>query len=109
MHNIGDRVGAICGTKKDGTLKVYGYGVYEGEKVPEVPEDSRGMAIAFQLGEVTNPCILLDSGERVYGCECWWGTEEAIAKRVKNHPHGNETVSPVEDRKPVEEEDVEKV
>jgi len=41
-----------------------GYGIYEGDF--EHPVLKR-----------LNPRMLLDSGERVWGCECWWGAEVA--------------------------------
>ena len=33
-----------------------------------------------------NPCIELDSGEIVWGCECWWGPEEDFKKSIGDKP-----------------------
>jgi hypothetical protein len=76
-RTIGGRVGAICGNK-DGVIEVFGYGVYEGDHVP--PEEAGG----FNLG-IPNPRIKLDNGDTVYGCECWWGPEEEIKKKLVGH------------------------
>jgi len=86
-YEVGERVGAVLGVK-DNVVEFLGYGVYEGEQ--KVSEDAVGMfAEMCRQMDRPNPCILLDSGKRVYGCECWWGTEEQIkpmleqAKEVK--------------------------
>lgn len=70
----GQRVGAILGSK-DGVVRFFGYGVYVGDEVP--PEEAGG----FNFGQ-PNPRIDLDSGETVYGCECWWGAEESIKEKI---------------------------
>jgi len=80
-HKIGDRVGAICGSK-DGVVDFFGYGVYQGDS--EIPFTAGGL-----LGEISrevkigNPKILLDSGKVVWGCECWWASEESIKKQLE--------------------------
>ena len=71
---IGERVGAIE-SSKDGVTKFYGYGTFQGDTVP--PEDVGG----FNLG-IPNPIILLDNGNMVYGCECWWGGEKKVAAMI---------------------------
>jgi hypothetical protein len=79
MPNIGDRVGAIC-NQEGRTFYFFGYGKYEGEIIPR-QEDG-----VYFLGEPMlkpNPCILLDNGKRVYGCECWWGSETQIKMTMK--------------------------
>lgn len=67
-----------------------GYGVYEGDfdcaimrKTLAVSAREIGemeMAEQLESGEFPymNPRILLDSGERVWGCECWWGPRKAF-------------------------------
>lgn len=81
MSRVGERVGAILGSNKDKGIDFLGYGVYEGDFVPE--EAVGFMAeIAREQGH-TNPRILLDSGSHVYGCECWWGNEEKIRKTLE--------------------------
>lgn len=73
--NIGDRVGAICGIDKEGKLEVFGYGVYQGSSTTDGP-----------LGEaLPNPKILLDSGEVVYGSECWWGPEDKVKAKIEGY------------------------
>ena len=76
MTQIGDRVGAIQ-KANDKTVYLYGYGIYEGKTVP--PENAGG----FNIG-IPNPTTKLDSGETVYGCECWWGPEEKIKGIIGN-------------------------
>lgn len=71
MRQAGDRVGAISHSKDD-VLYLFGYGVYEGDFVPD---PSLGVRIFGDLLRVNNPQIRLDSGKLVYGCECWWGAE----------------------------------
>lgn len=66
------RVGAILSSIGN-TVYLIGYGTYEGDLVPP-PE--------LKLVSVPNPCIKLDSGKTVYGCECWWGDEAAIKIEV---------------------------
>ena len=83
-----ERVGAVCSIK-NGKMKLFGYGIYEGNKIPESDDVKFFGNLLKELG-ILNPCILLDSGERVYGCECWWGCEEKVkdilsrAKKVIN-------------------------
>ena len=59
MTAIGAKVFAVSSANKD-TIKVFGFGVYDGE-------DSNN-----DLG-CPNPKITLDSGEVVWGYQCWWG------------------------------------
>ena len=79
----GERVGAILGSNKDGSVDFLGYGVYEGDFIPT--EAVGFMAeIATKL-EHTNPRIRLDDGQVVYGCECWWGKEDEVKKSLEGH------------------------
>jgi hypothetical protein len=55
----GTRVICIKQQRKDGTLEVYGEGVYEGN----LPCAITGMK---------NPFIRLDNGKPMWGCICWW-------------------------------------
>lgn len=71
----GERVGAIC--SDDGvTVRLYGYGVYAGEEVP--PKDINPW-LNFNR---PNPKITLDDGTVIWGCECWWGSEEKVKKSI---------------------------
>jgi hypothetical protein len=78
MKEIGERVGAILdGDEKQ--VRFFGYGVRVED---EVPVGAGGMGeLLVEMGR-KNPTILLDSGEKVYGCECWWGSEEKIKKSI---------------------------
>ena len=78
---IGDRVGAILSLNGNVALFL-GYGVYEGDSIPppEVPGFLAEMCRELQR---SNPTILLDNNTRVYGCECWWGSEKEVQKRLE--------------------------
>jgi hypothetical protein len=80
---IGDRVGAIESGDKS-QVSLYGFGTYQGKKVP-----TKEISELFYAYNVTNLCILLDSGKEVYGFECWWGSE----KRVEEILRGKEIVN----------------
>lgn len=69
---IGERVVAIRNV--DGVaqkLYSFGEGVYVGN---EVPHDGAGPLVDMLIQHnLPSPKINLDSGQSVYGCECWWG------------------------------------
>ena len=77
---IGERVGAIISASPD-RVRMFGYGTYQGEEIP--PSEIIG---PFGPMKIPNPKILLDSGEVVWGCECWWGPEVKIQEAVGNRP-----------------------
>lgn len=104
IPNVGERVGAILGAENQ-MVTFFGYGVYQGEKVPDVPEDSRGLAPEMAKAGHPSHCIELDNGEIVYGCECWWGPERMIKRRIETlESKGFEVVEvlPSVMRRPVE-------
>jgi len=72
---IGERVGVILGGKP-GAVDFLGYGVYEGMAIPV--EAVGFFADGCREHGISNPRIRLDSGQVVYGCECWWGPEAVI-------------------------------
>ncbi len=73
---IGDRVGAFLSVV-NGRGLFLGYGTYVGDEVP--PNEGHGSWTAFLAGvRRANPKLVLDSGEVVWGCECWWGPENEI-------------------------------
>lgn len=74
MEAIGSRVGVIA-YEKDFTIYLIGYGIRVED---EIPIGAGGLANILIEGGLKNPTILLDSGEKVYGCECWWGPEEYV-------------------------------
>jgi hypothetical protein len=82
MSKINTRVGAILGAGKD-TVEFLGYGVYVGDFVPTEAAGDMGKMLAE--AEIPNPKIVLDSGKIVYGCECWWGSEEAVQKKLAGY------------------------
>lgn len=72
----GTRVGAVHSADAT-TVKLYGFGIYEGEEIPpkEVNE------LLSEIG-ISNPKIRLDNGNIVWGCQCWWGSEEKVKKMI---------------------------
>lgn len=85
---IGSRVGAILGADED-VVKFLGYGVYEGDEVPD--ENAVGFGPILREMKRPNPKIKLDSGKVVWGCECWWGPEEATKKKLERYANVVET------------------
>jgi hypothetical protein len=75
---IGERVGAVMNADNQ-VVRLFGFGVYEGYVTPDA-----ALGVQFMGGpiEYENPCILLDSGQRVFGCECWWGGEQAVRDMI---------------------------
>lgn len=79
MSKIGDRVGAILKATDD-TVDLIGYGQYVGDEIPHAMV--AGMGELLREMERPNPRIQLDSGQDVFGCECWWGTEVEVLKII---------------------------
>ena len=75
---IGERVGAIL-SGNDTEVRFFGYGIRIED---EIPNGAGGLGELLVETQTTNPTILLDSGEKVYGCECWWGTETGIKNMI---------------------------
>lgn len=73
---VNKRVGAVC-SMDEKVLRLFGYGVYEGDFIPET-DDIRLMGLPLKHMGLENPRIKLDNGDVVWGCECWWGTEEKV-------------------------------
>ena len=63
-HEVGDRVAAVLSASKT-EVQWLGSGVYDGM----VDHPDHG---------IPNPRITLDSGDIVWGMECWWGPEEKM-------------------------------
>ena len=72
---VGERIGAVL-SQDSYITNLLGYGVYLGEEVP--PPETGG----FNLG-LPNPKLQLDNGDVVWGCECWWGHEEAVRAMIE--------------------------
>jgi len=81
-YPIGTRVGAIS-HHDAGIVYLFGWGTYEGDFVPE--EACGDLAEMLREPGIPNPRIRLDSGQIVYGCECWWGPEETLRKKFAEH------------------------
>ena len=79
MVDVGGRVIAIK-SSDDTTVWIFGYGVRVADEVPGSAGGFMGKALVEN--EIENPCILLDSGKKVYGCECWWGSEKLAQKHI---------------------------
>ncbi len=68
----GMRVGAIAGTNlKPDTMSWFGLGTFLGDEPCEM------------LGGMKNPKIQLDTGEIVWGIQCWWGPEAQILEQIQ--------------------------
>jgi hypothetical protein len=66
----GDRIGAVIRASEEGVLFL-GYGVFEGYFM--LPKNIRADGIRY-----VNPRLRLDNRDIVWGCECWWGSEEKM-------------------------------
>lgn len=79
-REIGTRIGAILsgGSK---TVQLIGFGVYAGDEVP--PADTGGMGSMLHEAGITNPKLVMDDGQIAWGCECWWGPEDQIRKKIQ--------------------------
>jgi len=71
----GDRVGAILSIE-NGQIKFLGYGIYVGKEIP--PPGIKFLGMDYNQFGLENPKIILDNGDIVWGCQCWWGSEKAI-------------------------------
>ena len=93
-HTPGERVGAIFGADPARkAVEFFGYGVYVGDEVP--PEEAGGFGGIVRAAGHTNPKILLDNGDVVWGCECWWGPEPAIRRRLAQYETDGWTIKTV--------------
>lgn len=79
MAKVGDRVVALLSSNQH-VIRSFGEGVYDGDFDVEV---APGVVIP-------NPRITLDTGEIVWGFECWWGPAAFFKDFV-----GNRTVEKV--------------
>ena len=73
------RVGAIQKTDAE-TVYLFGYGIYLGCEVP--PLGTYCLGVDLHEEAHPNPKIRLDSGDIVWGCECWWGGEESVKRDI---------------------------
>ncbi len=110
MEKIGSRVVAVAKADEK-QIFIYGRGIYEGlfphpyvdpytaedvkaalemsgatkEEIEKIPEEELTVAAErYNTMFSVNPKIKLDSGQVVWGCECWWGPEEAFDENFVN-------------------------
>ena len=85
---VGTRVVAISHTEKN-TIYIFGYGTYMGYKKPkdfEQDHQPTGVLGYWLIEEDReNPCIQLDNGQYIWGCECWWGPVEKAEETIKDY------------------------
>jgi len=68
---LGDKVFVVAWGDND-NIYFLGFGVYEGDEVPG--EDVAGMmGSLLRMREQKNPKLVLDNGDSIWGCECYWG------------------------------------
>ena len=70
---VGKRVLAVHTINNDHKyVEKFGYGTFSGHFYPYSALGKLADDVRAQGEDVTNPKILLDSGEEIWGCECWW-------------------------------------
>jgi len=84
---VGTRVKLISHIDED-TVYCLGYGIYEGYKRPcDFPKDQRPGGLLGQIlveNKHDNPCIKMDDGNYIWGCECWWGEADDMERIISN-------------------------
>jgi hypothetical protein len=87
IHKVGSRVFAILSSNKDNVYLI-GKGTYLGD-LPFKDANPNVRLFGFLPSELekeapgfTNPCLKMDDGTIVWGCECWWGAEDGLEKLV---------------------------
>lgn len=82
MNKPGDRVGAILSANEN-IVNLLGYGIYEGNFIPEDDKILHPIfGIPIKELNIPNPRIKLDSGDVVWGCQCWWGAEDRVKASI---------------------------
>lgn len=83
----------------DEEINIFGRGVYEGEfDAPIAITAEEWAELKEGLGElhITNPRIRLDSGDVVWGMQCWWGDEETFDKWIEGRKVNVVPVEPLD-------------
>lgn len=84
MAKAGARTGAIISANSDTKIVEFaGYGVYKGDEIP--PKGIKFMGMDLHEMKRENPRIDLDNGHTIWGCQCWWGSEESIKKQLEEY------------------------
>lgn len=94
MSAVGDRVIALRNMTND-TAYIYGVGVYEGEleppfgplgtskeKADKVVKEMIAAGVLPEGYKFLNPCISIPGKGVVWGSECWWGSEDAVTRKI---------------------------
>lgn len=89
---IGDRVGAVSGNMPTGVVEIFGFGVYEG-KHPVDPLAVGYIANIHRAAGTKSHRIRLDSGETIYGCECWFDHEDRVKAKLASFRTAEITVA----------------
>jgi hypothetical protein len=66
------RVGAIRDANET-TVHMFGYGFYVGDELP--PKEVMELTLP-------NPKIILDNGDVIWGCQCWWSNEAKVQEII---------------------------
>lgn len=63
----------------------FGEGDYVGDEI--IPKDLniKGFGEIIKEAGIPNPKIVLDSGEIVWGCECWWGPKDKVQEKIDTY------------------------
>lgn len=93
---VGSRVAAVVSANQT-QINFLGYGRYAGDFIP--PADAVGFGSMLHQMCVPNPKIILDSGEEVFGCECWWSSAEAFDANIKGRELVHVTVKQLRESK----------
>ena len=89
------RVGALLAEREqDKVVDLFGYGELLDDEIPETAVGALA-DMARQMMQ-PNPKIRLDSGQVVWGCECWWGPEEDVKAQVARREREGWTVRNVD-------------
>ncbi|MGP8322376.1 MAG: hypothetical protein ACT6FG_00040 [Methanosarcinaceae archaeon] len=80
----GERAGAVISIHGDSKkINLAGYGVYKGYEIPLA--GIVYMGVDMHDLKRKNPRIDLDNGHTIWGCQCYWGSEEAMKKRIATY------------------------
>lgn len=94
MKRIHDRIGAILGSdSQEKIVKFLGFGTYIDDRIPI--EAVGFMAEVAREMKHKNPCLQLDNGAVVYGCECWWGHEEKVKQELEKYQAAGYTIKEI--------------
>lgn len=78
------RIGAVLSSNEN-EVRLIGYGTYAGEEVPpDDPTRKRGLMGLVHKMERKNPKLIMDNGRVIWGCECWWASEEFVKESMGN-------------------------